>query len=348
MKVFTALPASRLLPLAALFLTLLVAAPARAGLTICNDTDVRQSIAVGYKSGEAWESRGWWNVDPGACTTPVGGDLKNRYYYYRAEATGRTFVDDDYMFCTERAAFTISGDKECGARGYDRAGFRRIDTGPKAKSFTFRFDTAVSPAPPAPAPAPPKPAAKGPGTWGEPYSSGTAVFQDCVTETEAPFCTFHADGTKFYVYDDGRTPGYIFRSLQTFPPGTPVEVEGDLEAIHDRTADVVARKIQPRSWNSWDTTLDRLQGTWYSVNDPNSQFNIIGSELENIYDGAFGAREYLSTWDRCDGYTGNRLLIRRDEETGDVLCYSIEELGQFDMLLMYLPRANFHSYRKLD
>ncbi len=325
---------------------------AAAGLKLCNESSARQSVAVGYKSGDQWVSEGWWNIDPGKCTTLIGGDLKHRFYYYRLLAKGRSFEHEGYGFCTQTAAFTIEGDQNCVDRGYVNAGFRQIDAG-GARDFSFSFTDAVSVTTPAKAdpPAPEIEAAtpaEGPGTWGEPYASNTAIFQDCVSETEAPFCTFHADGTKFFVYDDGRTPAAVLKSMRIYLPGTPIEVRGDLEAIHDRTADVVLRHVLPRSFNNWDSTLTKMQGTWYSVDDPKSQFNIIGSELENIYDGGFGAREYLSMRDRCEHFDGGNILVRMDEESGDLLCYSIEKLGGYEMELMYLPRANFHSYRKLD
>ncbi|TDK41062.1 DUF1036 domain-containing protein [Antarcticimicrobium luteum] len=331
----------------------LAAGPALADLRLCNEASARHSVAVGYKSGDQWMSEGWWNIDPGKCATVISGDLKYRFFYYRLLAKGRRFEHEGYGFCTRTSAFTIEGDKNCADRGYTNSGFRQIDAG-DARDFSFSFTDAVSVTEPVEAAPPAAPRAEAaapaeaPGTWGEPYASGAALFQDCVSETEAPFCTFHADGTKFFVYDDGRTPAGVFRAMRTYLPGTPIEVRGDLEAIHDRTADIVLRRVIPRAYDTWDNTLSRMQGTWYSVDDPNSQFNIIGSELENIYDGAFGAREYLSMRDTCEHFDGGNILVRMDEETGDVMCYSIEELGAFNMLLMYLPRANFHEFRKLD
>ena len=328
------------------------ATQAHAGLEICNGTDSRHSVAVGYKDGESWVSEGWWNIDPGACATPIKGDLRYRYYYFRANKTGREFQDENYVFCTDSAAFTIVGDENCADRGYARSKFRRIDVGKGNSRASFTFDAAVSVWAKAedkqPAQAEAEPQADGPGTWGEPYSSNDAIFQDCVTEAEAPFCTFHANGYKMFVYMDGRTADRVFALFDNIVPGTPIEVQGDLVGVYDRTADVVLRSALPRQWNDWDTTLDKLQGTWYSVDDPNSQFNIFGSELENTYDGAYGGLEYLSMSSTCDGYQGDAYFLRTDEESGDQLCYSIEELEEFYLLLMYIPRANFHEYRKLD
>ena len=121
------------------FLAGLMLAPAAgwAGLTFCNETAVTQTVAIGHKDGDNWISRGWWNIKPGDCATPVGEDLRYRYYYYRAEATGRTFSDENYVFCTQRSAFAITGDENCQDRGYERSKFRRIDTGEKNTSFTL-------------------------------------------------------------------------------------------------------------------------------------------------------------------------------------------------------------------
>ncbi len=331
-------------------LLMLTAAPAWAGLEICNATDARHSVAIGYKGDEGWTSEGWWNIDPGDCVRPLKDDLRYQYYCFRATSGGHEFQDENYVFCTQKTAFTIVGDEDCADRGYTRSKFRRIDTGEGSLDYSFTFDASVSlaaapKAEPERAPAPdPAPAAAPegdpPGTWGEPYFSSTAVFQGCIHETEAPFCTFHADGYKMFVNMDGRTRERVFALFERIAPGTPIEVDGDLAGIYDRTADVVLRSALPREWNRWDGILDRLQGTWYSVSDPNSQFNIIGSELENIYDGAYGGVEYLNLSSFCDGYEGGEYFVRTDEESGDQLCYSIEELEDFRMLLMYVPRAN--------
>ncbi|ANP35680.1 hypothetical protein JL2886_00754 [Phaeobacter gallaeciensis] len=330
------------------------AAPAFAGLEICNDAGRSLSVAIGYADGDTWVSKGWWNIDAGDCKTPLGGDLKNRYYYYRANSSGSAFASGDFTFCTTSQAFTISGDSECAARGYESTGFRKLDTGKTAKQFTLtlvdnstsKSETTPKPAPPPPAPAPatgPAPA----GTYGEPYSN-MANLQDCTYEG-ARTCSFHADGTKFYVSDDGRTPQFVFAIMEKLDPGTPIEVQGDLEAIYDRSADVVLRDITIRPWTNADSILNRMQGSWYSVDDPNSQFNILGSERDNTYDGAITGRDYISVSDWCDSFQGaGPYLYAREEETGESYCYAIDSMSDFEMTLMYLPGGNFLSYRKLD
>ena len=319
---------------------------AHAGLEVCNDTSADQTVAIGYKSGDDWVSEGWWNIDAGDCKTLVGGDLKQRYYYYLSKSSGWDFDDENIVFCTTPEVFTITGDEDCAARGYEKGHYRKIDTGKTAKEFTqFLSSYSVRNAP-APAPAPS--ASSEPGTWGEPYSSGTAIFQSCENDTEATFCSFHDNGYKFFVYDDGRTPDAVMRSLRGYLPGTPIELQGDLESVYDRTADLVMRRVLPRPWNGWDSALGQMQGQWYAQDDPASMFTVLGSERINTFDGNFLSVDFLSLGDSCDSYEGGEILTVRDESSGDVLCYSIEEQTDWAMTWMYLPRANFHVFRKLD
>ena len=320
---------------------------ARAGLKICNKAEVLHSLAVAYKDGENWKSSGWWNIDPGECKTVIGGDLTQRFYYYRATATGRTFAGGNYVFCTQKDVFTIVGEQgNCAARGYDDNEFRKLDTGKKAKEFTLNLvPSAPEPAPaPAPVPAPPSQTS---GTYGEPYSD-SATLQDCVTETEQPYCSFHSGGTKFFVYDDGRSPEFIFSVLGNLDIGTPIAVKGDLVEVFDSTAEVVLRDVTVRPYTNADSILSRMQGYWYAVDDPNAQFNILGSERENQYDGQISGTDYLSVQSHCDEYPGGPFLYAREEDTQEYYCYGIEHVDEFSMTLVYLPHGNFLEYRKLD
>ena len=114
-----------------------MAGVAQADLRICNETDAKQGVSIGYKSGDNRGSEGWWNLPKGGCATVVQGDLKQRYYYYRAEINGGEFEGEGYMFCTSTSEYTIIGDTDCGARGYDREDFREVDTGATATDFTI-------------------------------------------------------------------------------------------------------------------------------------------------------------------------------------------------------------------
>lgn len=118
-------------------LWLCLAPAARAGLDICNETDVLQTVAIGFKGDKDWTSEGWWNIDPGDCATVLGGDLTRRYYYYYAESEADTFEGQDYQFCASNDVFTIVGDTDCEQRGYETLSMREIDTGETARDFTL-------------------------------------------------------------------------------------------------------------------------------------------------------------------------------------------------------------------
>lgn len=115
------------------------ALPAKAELTFCNETSDVQSISVGYKSGDNWQSEGWWNIDPETCKDVVVGDLQQQFYYYRAEVDGGSFSGGGYFFCTSNRKFTIIGDTDCDTRGYDREDYQVVDTGRISKSFTVNL-----------------------------------------------------------------------------------------------------------------------------------------------------------------------------------------------------------------
>ncbi|MBY0532890.1 MAG: DUF1036 domain-containing protein [Xanthobacteraceae bacterium] len=100
-----------------------------ADFRICNRTDARVGVALGYKDGEHWTTEGWWNIPPGTCETLVRGTLIARYYYLYAqdydqggEWSGKAFL------CTRDKEFTIQGIADCLARGYNRTGFFEVDT----------------------------------------------------------------------------------------------------------------------------------------------------------------------------------------------------------------------------
>jgi uncharacterized membrane protein len=103
---------------------------ALADLKLCNKTDSRVGVALGYKDKEGWASEGWWNVGPNNCETLLKGPLIARYYYIFA-------VDYDKggswggksMMCTRDKIFTIRGITDCESRGYQKTGFFEVDTG---------------------------------------------------------------------------------------------------------------------------------------------------------------------------------------------------------------------------
>jgi uncharacterized membrane protein len=113
-----------------LFLLAASATPAAADFTLCNNTNSRVGVAIGYKDADGWTTEGWWNLPSRTCETLLKGTLVARYYYVYAidYDRGGEWMGQAYM-CTRDKEFTIRGIGDCLARGYDRSGFFEVDTG---------------------------------------------------------------------------------------------------------------------------------------------------------------------------------------------------------------------------
>lgn len=120
-------------------LAVATASHAYADLRICNMTNSRVGIALGYRDNQGWLTEGWWNLGVRDCQTLVSGNLTSRYYYVHAvdydrggEWSGRS------LMCTREKEFGIRGIENCLARGFDRTGFFEVDTG-QQKSWTIQL-----------------------------------------------------------------------------------------------------------------------------------------------------------------------------------------------------------------
>ncbi|MFG1180997.1 DUF1036 domain-containing protein [Xanthobacter versatilis] len=152
-------------------LVLCAAAPAAALLPdaaaaefrLCNRTQSRIGIALGYKDGDIWTTEGWWNVSANSCETLLRGELSARFYYLYAVDydQGGEWAGKAYM-CTREKEFTIKAADDCLARGFDRTGFFEVDT-KEQKAWTVQLTESnqTKPAqanvPPPPPPPPPRP-----------------------------------------------------------------------------------------------------------------------------------------------------------------------------------------------
>ncbi|GLK77060.1 hypothetical protein GCM10008171_23140 [Methylopila jiangsuensis] len=158
-RIVSSARAARLL-LLALFVAGLSAAAgaARADFRLCNKTNSRIGVSIGYKEKDTWSTEGWWNVSANSCETILRGALSSRFYYVYAidYDRGGEWNGKAYM-CTRDKEFTIRGIEDCLARGYDRSGFFEIDTGEQG-SWTVQLTEptakAAQPASPQPTPAP--------------------------------------------------------------------------------------------------------------------------------------------------------------------------------------------------
>jgi uncharacterized membrane protein len=105
------------------------ATPAKADLKLCNNTESRVGVALGYKDAKGWASEGWWNIGPNSCETLLKGALIARYYYiYAVDYDKGGSWGGKAVLCIRDKEFTIRGIKNCKERDYQKTGFFEVDT----------------------------------------------------------------------------------------------------------------------------------------------------------------------------------------------------------------------------
>jgi uncharacterized membrane protein len=103
---------------------------AQVGLTLCNRTQGRVWTAIGRRRGEGWESRGWWQLNPGGCVRTIDEVLtQDRYYVFASLDTeqGPRYLAAGEAFCTSPSRFAILGRTNCQARYYRTQAFAPIN-----------------------------------------------------------------------------------------------------------------------------------------------------------------------------------------------------------------------------
>jgi uncharacterized membrane protein len=118
---------------------------ASAQLSFCNKTykDV-YSIVMYFQDGN-WMSKGWYIVSPSSCSVVIGGNLKNRYYYYyanRSDGVKWSGGSDSPVACKTTSVFEFKGtpsgfsQAKCKADGGEAIPVRKIDTG-ESRAYTL-------------------------------------------------------------------------------------------------------------------------------------------------------------------------------------------------------------------
>lgn len=102
---------------------------ALAEFRVCNKTTGRVGLAIGVKEGPIFITQGWFNLKPNSCETPIRDDLKaGPYYIYGIDYDRGGEWSGTELLCVGDREFYVEGSADCYARGYDRAGFRAINT----------------------------------------------------------------------------------------------------------------------------------------------------------------------------------------------------------------------------
>lgn len=120
---------SRVAALFVLMASLSIASATKAEFRVCNKTTGRVGLAIGVKEGPIFITQGWFNLKPNSCETPIREDLKSGpYYIYGVDYDRGGEWSGAELLCVGDREFYVEGSADCYARGYERAGFRAVNT----------------------------------------------------------------------------------------------------------------------------------------------------------------------------------------------------------------------------
>ena len=121
-----------------IWLMFCMAAPAFAGLRLCNQSFDVLNVAIGTPDAEDFTTQGWWRVAPNQCATLERDTLQSRYYYvFAADVFGNEVLAGSIPMCVAPRRFQVEGQQDCLLRGYLDAGFAEVDTQDKPDWTVF-------------------------------------------------------------------------------------------------------------------------------------------------------------------------------------------------------------------
>ena len=111
------------------------------GLYFKNLTSEKVFIAVANFESGGWRIDGWYSVDPTKTVQIMSGKLDQRYYYYYAftQSNRSVWEGNHNFFIHPTNSFTIlrvNGQYGALPQGAVMKGFREVDTGPTATTWT--------------------------------------------------------------------------------------------------------------------------------------------------------------------------------------------------------------------
>ena len=123
-------------------LVMLAAVPAHAELTLCNRTSYRMDAAIGLERRANVTTRGWFAIDPGACTQVVDGALDAEMVYVHTRTppvygSAPLPQDGNASFCVRDGTFEIANARGCPISQQARFSAARPSDSPKGPAVNL-------------------------------------------------------------------------------------------------------------------------------------------------------------------------------------------------------------------
>lgn len=192
-----------------------------------------------------------------------------------------------------------------------------------------------------------------PGTLGDAYRDFGYV-QGCTDEGELPGCTIIAGGSQFVAPKGGQTPAEVMSALRALPPLTYVEFRGDILTMNDSFAEFAVGAVAAADAGAdpYGDTIRAMQGTWTSVDDPQSVVRVDGMMWTDVYGGEMVSQSVMSFADACsDGSEGGGAvmeLFSTPSQDMPAMCYSDLSADTARMEMSYMGRGNTLAYVRAE
>jgi hypothetical protein len=176
------------------------------------------------------------------------------------------------------------------------------------------------------------------GSYGDPFDDVGSV-QGCADESGQIVCTVTSRGANLMARS-GETSDTVMAVLMALPLNTAVAVTGDITAMGDITAEIVLSSIRLAPADPFADLAAGMQGMWVSDDDAQSAFEIIGSQMVDIYAGEVQASSLVTFVAECPaGPAGEGPVMIAQvmgDDPADMSCFAIISLsdGAVEMSLL--------------
>lgn len=192
-----------------------------------------------------------------------------------------------------------------------------------------------------------------PGSLGDAYRDFGYV-QGCDDAGELPGCTIIAGGSRFVAPADGQTPPEVMAALRDLPKTSYVEFRGDILNVFDSYGEIALGAVAAADPGAdpYGDLVAGMQGRWVSVDDPQSMVEVDGLIWSDVYGDEGLGQSVMALGEGCsDGSVteGPTLeLFTVGALDAPSMCYSVVTAAQGRLELIYLPRGNMLTYKRVE
>ncbi|SFL24508.1 hypothetical protein [Shimia haliotis] len=142
------------------------------------------------------------------------------------------------------------------------------------------------------------------GIEGEPFE-GVVLVQECLFETDYPYCSFVFGGSILYANWEGPTPSYVLEAIGTLYQNAPLMMRADIVSMGDMSAEISIHSFElDPDLDEFSETRGFLQGQWMLAGAPQYQSYVSGASVTEYVSGQVQTEYMMELAPTCDGAAG--------------------------------------------